>query len=369
MNSAAPPMAPKVPANNRPKRRRRGCRLLLFSAVAAALALSARTAAIAAESFRGVHLVSLALTVAFGDTSTLSETHSTSRTGELPSERIDEKNSAVNELKTVPPVPTQIGKKKPKQLVKVRSSITADLNKNSKCHQKAKEPVTYGSKTNEIVKCIRKGRLRPHKKANPRHRNGLGITTSLELEYQALSRLAAACTMEELRHFPSVVDYEKGQYLIQTSLGKTNFERFCSSTTGEYPMCDPITGYPTYSTSELEHHIANDTAIITESDARNQIQSMLRCMEAASAWHMDYVCKNVAMALKEEEEEEENGGDGAATRATGRKKLRIGIIDFDLVHMPGYEDVNTERYFYTYNVTDWELLGCSLATWFCCLLY
>jgi len=291
MNSAAPPMAPKVPANNRPKRRRRGCRLLLFSAVAAALALSARTAAIAAESFRGVHLVSLALTVAFGDTSTLSETHSTSRTGELPSERIDEKNSAVNELKTVPPVPTQIGKKKPKQLVKVRSSITADLNKNSKCHQKAKEPVTYGSKTNEIVKCIRKGRLRPHKKANPRHRNGLGITTSLELEYQALSRLAAACTMEELRHFPSVVDYEKGQYLIQTSLGKTNFERFCSSTTGEYPMCDPITGYPTYSTSELEHHIANDTAIITESDARNQIQSMLRCMEAASAWHMDYVCK------------------------------------------------------------------------------
>jgi len=193
------------------------------------------------------------------------------------------------------------------------------------------------------------------------------------LEYHALSRIASRCSPEEIRHFPSIVDYVKGQYLRITSVGFPIFnavraykkrKRQSLSTTG-YPSYDSV-GYPTYKTSELAHDV-NSTAIITKSDAQHQIGLMLQCMKRASVWHVDFItpgvfCKNIAVAL-----EDDYGGEEQDITRSVPRKLRIGILDFDLVFMEGYEDVDTKNYIEHDNWDSYalsfeaELLTCVLG--------
>ena len=72
----------------------------------------------------------------------------------------------------------------------------------------------------------------------------------------------------------------------------------------------------------------------------------------------------MALALDEDEGSGGSGGgkDSSATEITSRKKLRIGILDFDMVHMSNYDSVDTEKYLDKYNVTDWSSYARSFET-------
>lgn len=99
--------------------------------------------------------------------------------------------------------------------------------------------------------------------------SGLNGTDALELEHNALSRIANYCSKEELRHFPKVLKYLAGEYLEETNEGKV--------------LSDPTAA-----------------ANMTRSEAMLQIQAMLKCMHRASVWHLDFYtppkyCKNIAV--------------------------------------------------------------------------